>query len=190
MASLLKSTHNTRAILPGRMRFIRSDAPTKLSGGEIQWLWEQHITTIVDLRTPEEQKERPCPLASDDRFSYFCMPVTGGNTLPNTVEDVAQSYIQMSDTQMQEIIDRIWNAKTNVLYFCSAGKDRTGVVSALLLIKAGFSDQAILEDYMLSKDNLADILTSYCAKHPQIDPRIVTPNAQYMKAFLNWYRHQ
>lgn len=41
----------------------------------------------------------------------------------------------MLDSQMYRIIDLICNAKSNVLYFCNAGKDRTGVVSAILLLK-------------------------------------------------------
>ena len=56
------------------------------------------------------------------------MPVTGGNAVPPCREQVAKSYLNMVDGQMERIVDTIWNARSNVLYFCSAGKDRTGVV--------------------------------------------------------------
>lgn len=39
----------------------------------------------------------------------------------------------MVDEKMEKIIDRIMNAESNVMYFCTSGKDRTGVVSAIIL---------------------------------------------------------
>ena len=60
----------------------------------------------------------------------------------------------MLDTQMDKIIDTILSAKHNVLFFCGAGKDRTGVVSAVLLKKLGYDDKTIIDDYMKTKENL------------------------------------
>lgn len=54
MSSLLKSTRNTRALPTGTMRYIRSDAPTNLTDEEIQWLLDNNITTVIDLRSEEE----------------------------------------------------------------------------------------------------------------------------------------
>jgi protein tyrosine/serine phosphatase len=41
------------------------------------------------------------------------------------------------------------------LFFCRAGKDRTGLVAALVLSVCGASDEAILDDYVLSDDPTA-----------------------------------
>ena len=54
MSSLLKSTRNTRALPTGTMRYIRSDVPTNLTDEEIQWLLDNNITTVIDLRSEEE----------------------------------------------------------------------------------------------------------------------------------------
>ena len=51
MGSLLQSTRNTRALPAGTLRFIRSDVPERLTGAEIQWLLDNHITIVVDLRS-------------------------------------------------------------------------------------------------------------------------------------------
>ncbi len=40
-----------------------------------------------------------------------------------------------------------------VLFFCKAGKDRTGLVSALLLSVAGCSDDMIVDDYIRCADS-------------------------------------
>lgn len=90
----------------------------------------------------------------------------------------------MIDRQMEKIIDTIMDAESNVLYFCTAGKDRTGVVSAVLLRKLGYSDEIIIEDYMKSKDNLMDMLTVYAKEHPEVDIDIMIPHVDNMRRLL------
>ena len=85
---------------------------------------------------------------------------------------------------MEKIIDTIMNSKSNVMYFCTAGKDRTGVVSAVLLRKLGYSDEVIIEDYMKSKENLLDMLTAYVKEHPEVDIEIIIPHADNMSRLL------
>lgn len=74
------------------------------------------------------------------------MPVEGGNVVP----------------------------QSNVLYFCNAGKDRTGVVSAILLYKAGMNLEYIIDDYMKSKMNLKNMLESYAKQFPEVNIEVIT----------------
>ena len=187
MSFIFESTQNTRPILEGSLRFVRSDVPTSVSEAEREWLIAKGITTVVDLRTAEESAGKECPLAKDDRFKYYLMPVTGGNRVPSSVDDVSKSYIAMADCRMNEIISFMLSSDSNVLYFCNAGKDRTGVVSAILLYKLGVSYEYIISDYMESKENLRDMLTSYSKLNPHIDINVITPNEQYIKEFIEWY---
>lgn len=184
MSSLLRSTQNTRSLLPDSLRYVRSDVPAHLSGEEIRWLLEQDIRWIIDLRQEEERREKPCPLAASPGFFYHCLPVSGGNAVPASPEQVPLSYLAMVDEQMQRILDSILSSPHNVLYFCNAGKDRTGVVSALLLQKLGFGTEAIVADYMRSGENLRESLQAYAAAHPQADLRVITPCPDYMTDFL------
>lgn len=184
MRSLFQSTRNTRPLPTGTMRYIRSDLPEDLTRQEIQWLLDHHVTTIVDLRSDEEVVRKPCCLKGQDGFVYFHLPVTGGGDTPKSLEHLYQVYWQMVDAQMEKILDTILGAKSNVLYFCTAGKDRTGVVSAMILKRLGFSDEVILEDYMQSKDNLMDLLTAYVRVHPEVDIEIITPHRENMEQLL------
>lgn len=190
MSSLLGSTKNTRAILPDSLRFIRSDVPCQITQEETEWLVKNQITTIVDLRADEERLQKECPLIHNPRFQYYCMPVTGGNVVPQTTDDVSESYIHMVDAQMERIIDVIWNAPSNVLYFCNAGKDRTGVVSAILLKKMGLDMDFIVADYMESKHNLEEMLVSYAKENTNVDIEIIAPHERYIREFLAWWREQ
>lgn len=184
MGSLLDSTLNTRALPTGNMRYIRSDYPGRLSDPEVEWLLENSVTTIVDLREEKEYTVKPCRLEQEKGFTYYHMPVTGGGDPPGSPEAVADSYIEMIDEQMDNIINTIMNADSNVMYFCGAGKDRTGVVSALILKKLGYSDQVVIDDYMETKDNLMGFFTAYVKDHPETDINIIIPNEENIKKVL------
>lgn len=187
MDSLLKNTQNTRAILPDSFRFVRSDVPNCITESEIQWLVDNNIVTVIDLREESERERKKCSLINNSSFQYYCMPVTGGNTIPQSVDDVSKSYIKMVDENMAQIISTIMESDTNVLYFCNAGKDRTGVVSAILLHKLGMAQEYIINDYMKSKENLKNMLDAYAKAFPDVDIDVITPHERYMKEFLEWY---
>lgn len=185
MSSLFQSTRNTRALPTGDLRYIRSDYPGNLSASEVQWLLQNNVVTIIDLREEKEYRVKPCSLESDSRFTYYHLPVTGGGDTPKSPEAVATTYLGMLDEQMDKIISTILEAGTNVMYFCGAGKDRTGVVSAVLLKRLGYSNQVIIKDYMETKDNLMGFLTSYVESHPEVDINIIIPNEENIKRVLN-----
>lgn len=185
MNSLLNTTLNTRAILPDNLKYIRSDVPYKITETEIQWLIENNITTIIDLREEQECQQKKCPLIDNNNFNYLCMSVTGGNAIPQTVDDVSKSYIRMADSYMGKIIETIFSSEKNVMYFCNAGKDRTGVVSAILLNKLGYDREYIVNDYLKSAANLHEMLETFSSQRPEIKD-IITPNRRYMEEFLDW----
>ena len=185
MGSLLRSTLNTRALPVGGLRYIRSDAPLCLTEEEIQWLLDNHITTLVDLRSAQELEHKPCPLQDVAGFTYYHIPVTGGGDTPKSREHLYEVYRGMVGAQMDTILETILNAASNVMYFCTAGKDRTGVVSALLLKRLGISEEVIVEDYMKSKDNLLDMLTSYVKNHPEVDIDIIIPQEENIRQVLS-----
>lgn len=184
MSSLLQSTKNTRVLPTGTNRYYRSDFPENLTDEEIRWLFENHITTFVDLRSDEEAARKPCSLKDIEGFQYFHLPVTGGGDTPKSLEHLHLAYQKMIDDKMKIIIDTIMSAESKVMYFCTAGKDRTGVVSALILKRLGFGDEIIVDDYMKSKDNLMDMLTAYVHIHPEVDIEIIIPHRDNMERLL------
>ena len=184
MGSLLKSTRNTRALPTGTLRYIRSDYPGNLSDEEVSWLRKNGVTTIIDLREKTEYAQKPCRLETESGFTYYHLPVTGGGAVPESPDSVADAYVKMIDGQMERIICVILKAESNVLYFCGAGKDRTGVVSAILLKQLGFSDSVIIEDYMKTKDNLLDFLKAFTAEHPEVSIHTILPREENIKKVL------
>ncbi len=188
MVSLFEHTKNTRTIIDNDLRYIRSDVPTYLSKKERQWLIDNNILTIIDLREEAEQYQKPCPLRNDNAFNYISMPVKGGNAVPTSPNEVALSYINMVDDTMDNIVNTIMNADTNVMYFCNAGKDRTGVVTAIILSKLGYEKQYIINDYLLSGENLKTELLLFAHNNTDIDINVITPQTEYIEKFLEWYQ--
>jgi len=185
MSSLFISTRNTRPVIDDSFRFIRSDVPNKLTDDEVQWLIDHNVTTLVDLRTDAERIKKPVYFASRAEFIYLPLPVFGGDKIPERPDLVTESYMSMLNSRMDEIIFAIEHAESNVLYFCNAGKDRTGVVTALLLLRIGADREKILDDYMQSAENLKAQLKKVTDDHPEIKLDVITPHREYMERFLN-----
>ncbi len=185
MPSLLQSTDNTRCVLPDSFRCLRSDAPLAPTAADIAFLLEHGVTTLIDLRSEAELLRRPCPLAAHPDFTYHHMPVTGGSAMPGSPAEVPLSYLRMVDGEMTRILQTITESTANVMFFCTAGKDRTGVVSALLQRRAGLAREDIVADYVRSRDNLQERFAAFKAEHPGIDAAIYTPAAACMETFLD-----
>ena len=89
---------------------------------------------------------------------------------------------------MPKVFRTIAEAKTGVMFNCTAGKDRTGVVSAILLLHAGVSDEDIIENYVLTREYGKERLALVHKNFPEIDMNIVTPREWFMEEFLRLFR--
>ncbi len=184
MPSLLLSTWNTREIRPGSGRF-RSDVPVHLLPGEVRWLRDvRGVSLAIDLRSEAEQAAKPCALKNIPGITYESRPVITGDIVPHCPEDVPRSYAAMTGGDLRGTLERIWNHPGGVIWFCNAGKDRTGVVSALLLRRMGAGLDEIAADYARSADNLRLMLAEFVARRPDLSLDVVTPREWYIREFL------
>ena len=144
------------------------------------------ITTVVDLRSKEEIERKPDPLAQEPGIRYLHCPLAGDGRVP-APDEVPLSYMEMADGtgQMAGALRAIAEAPQAVLFHCTAGKDRTGVVTALLLWLAGVSEEDILADYIVSGPYLQQMLRAYCEAHP--GAVVCPPQSAYMSSFLRLF---
>ena len=197
--SILESTMNTRELGMYRIqetkhytnsnRIYRSDRCETLSAVDKKLLLDRGITTIIDLRSEQEAKVKPSAFGTDSDFMFFHYPIVEGMLPPNSLEGVPVSYMEIAHTNcMKEVFKTIANAKSGVLFHCTAGKDRTGVVSAILLALAGVSDADIVYDYVISREFNKKRLEAFLKEHPEIDRKIVLANEKSMRSFLELLR--
>lgn len=164
----------------------RGDLPKQVTQADRQLLRELGITTVVDLRSAEEIERKPDPLAQEPGIRYLHCPLAGDGRVP-APDEVPLSYMEMADGtgQMAGALRAIAEAPQAVLFHCTAGKDRTGVVAALLLWLAGVSEEDILADYIVSGPYLQQMLRAYCEAHP--GAVVCHPQSVYMSSFLRLF---
>ncbi|MVB10742.1 Tyrosine-protein phosphatase [Caprobacter fermentans] len=170
-------------------RFIRSDAPVLLTQNETAMLRERNIMTVIDLRYPDEAERKPCFLAGEKDFSYYNFSI-GSGFVPAEEEEIKHSYMTFVHHQsaMKQVFQTMAKADNGVLFHCSAGKDRTGVVSALLLSLAGVEDCDILADYEVSYPYIRPILRKLRENDPSLPAFAGRSKTEYLEDFLKLFR--
>lgn len=198
--SLLKTTQNTRDLggyktisgaVTGYNSLIRSDVQNYPSKEDIELLLSKNITTIIDMRGQRDVIRKPSGFAEVEGFDYYNCQIDEGSGVPESMEAVPVSYMKIAQAaNMKCIFEIIAEAQTGVMYNCTAGKDRTGVVSAILLMHAGVSDKDIIENYVATREYGRERLELIHKNFPEIDMNIVTPNEIFMEMFLRLFREK
>lgn len=194
--SLLETTQNTRdlghyisAASGERLqlwRVLRSDVPCNPSDSDIGLLKAHRIFTIIDMRCEENLQKQPSGFAGREPFSYISIPIREGSSIPESTDAVSTGYLQIAQSgNIPEVFKAVAAAKNGVMINCTAGKDRTGVVSAVLLGLCGVSEADIVADYMLTKANSQKRFERIHQKYPNIDMNIVIPSERYMREFIH-----
>jgi protein tyrosine/serine phosphatase len=167
---------------------IRADNVGRLTDAGWRTVVEHGITRIVDLRWPEEAAEDP---PRDVAIEVVQVSVLGETLREerdyfreldaqlDSVDDVADHYawsyvefLERNRDRFGRALAAIADADGPVIIHCMGGKDRTGLVAALVLRLAGVSLEEIGDDYALSGPNLAAHLEGWLAEAPtEVDRR-------------------
>jgi protein-tyrosine phosphatase len=155
-------THNGRHT---RWRVLfRSDSLHRLGPAEQATLLGLGLRTVIDLRYERELAEFPNVFATSDDVRYVNLPLvatteTEANQFRTEFPSLEVVYRRIVDTrgaQLASIFAALAEpgALPAVLH-CTAGKDRTGVVIALLLRLTGVDPATIAADYTATEPRLA-----------------------------------
>ena len=144
---------------------FRSANLSKINAKTLKKLKDMHLYKIIDLRTSEEASERPDKAI--DNVQYIHMPLLNVKTVGITYEkdtgmkemiealpNMADLYRSMvtseySVSQIKQIIREIIESDGfPILFHCTAGKDRTGIVALLLLSILDVDKSEIIKDYL------------------------------------------
>lgn len=144
-------------------RFIRSEVPRAVTRRGLDFLRDYGVAVSIDLRSPEEIKRIPNLLADEPWVEFINIPVYNkqvagavAKSSPDHFVKWPDLYISMIDSQAEWIRD-VFNALAEksgsgaVMFNCTTGKDRTGMITALLLALAGVSYYDIVADYCVSQ---------------------------------------
>lgn len=143
----------------------RTGELSRLTPDDLAFLRGHGVRSIHDLRTVEERRAQPTAWTGPDApritaFDYtmdasgFAALFQGGIPSAERAREVfAGSYpemLKMQRPQHRALFADLIKGEGPVLYHCTAGKDRTGMATALILSALGVPRETILADYELS----------------------------------------
>lgn len=188
--TILSSIMNARTFsikVNGKTKMcLRCAWPENITDLEIKWLKVNSYTKVIDLRRPYEVEKWPCKLQTADGFEYKNMPITVTNW--ESKEERPYIYKCMVDHNLDKIIEEIENSDSNVIFFCYVGKDRTGVLAAILQYRSNWKWKDIKEDYLKSGEELHDFLVQYAAENPQIEFDALLPCPYLLSIVISQYK--
>jgi protein-tyrosine phosphatase len=143
----------------GRVRWralLRSDALHQLDEGGLAVLAGLDLRTVLDLRTEPETQAAPSMLDGlGARVTHVSILRGDLQALPLDLEAIYRYMVGDCADAIAEAIKALCAADAfPALVHCSAGKDRTGIVIALVLAVLGVPDEVIAADYALSSQYL------------------------------------
>ena len=162
-----------------RMRWglvFRSAHLAELTDGDHELLRRINIKLVCDFRTVEETEAQPDRLPADGSMAYLHMPIAHGKFDPAeavarirkgdiswlTDDFMTNNYLKQIDDfadLWKRFFERLMDSRNRPLAFhCTAGKDRTGVCAALILLAAGVPESTVIADHALSNTYNAPVI--------------------------------
>jgi protein-tyrosine phosphatase len=190
----------------------RSDSPHRLAGDDADAFARLGIRTIIDLRSYAELDRLGRPPLGPTVRAYVHTPLriaapgdgTAGLILADLQRDgtlaLGKLYchlVTQSGEELRTILRLLSDEQAYpALFYCVAGKDRTGIVAAIILALLGVPDDAIAADYAATADSFERFLDlarqddtlGEQATSRQVDPSFLGAEAETMLSFLGWIR--
>ena len=154
-------------------RFIRAAGLEGLTDSDIQILLDYGVKVNLDLRTSSESERWPDRLLALPEIAYYQVSLLDGLDLANPPHLLSELYTEALDhckphfKASFELMTQYLEAP--FLFHCSAGKDRTGMIAALLLDLAQVDQELIIANYTESVRNLGPLIEKFAQEN---DPKL------------------
>jgi protein-tyrosine phosphatase len=163
---------------------LRSDDLAQLTPVGIQALAQFGVQTVLDLRWAEEILLNPSPIgAHAPQIRYIHRSLLAST--PAEWRELSRScekerwkcvVLEQVRPQLRDVLKEIAAAPAGPLLFhCVAGKDRTGLIAALMLTLADVKPEFIAADYAESTQMLGN---AYLKRYEDADPQDVLENVR------------
>jgi len=139
---------------------FRSDALHRLTDADVERVHALGVTTLIDFRTTHELETNGwggIALVSAEHVHLptfdTTRPLLDDEAVRRTLITAPDAYVSMLRNgagAYAAALRRVAASEEPVVFFCAAGKDRTGVFAALVLGLLGVSDADIVADYALT----------------------------------------
>lgn len=170
-------TEDGRALKWGKI--YRSDDLHLLTDEDLKYLSRLNIKSVVDFRSDEERESEPDRLNPD--MTQVLLPIKfqpeelDDETLKNLMKNLTFGTLDSSNllrdfnivivkdfaTEYKKFFRHvIENNAEPIVFHCTAGKDRAGFASAMILTVLGVPREKVIEDYLLTNTYVKDRVDS------------------------------
>ena len=171
-------------------RFWRSSSPSRLSPDEVSAIRDAGVTTVIDFRSVQELER--CGITD-----FHSIPLFAGD--PSNFKDKAMAflkdntlgdfYVIMINKLAKEIaqVMRILKDVSGItLFHCTHGKDRTGVITAILYLLAGACQEDIISNYKISYELIKPVVDPIIERAPDVMKHALRSDESNMETFLDY----
>ncbi|WP_312399965.1 tyrosine-protein phosphatase [Chryseobacterium sp.] len=202
----IKKVHNFREVaniknVDGRTlksgKFYRSGHLHQLKKSSFDELEKLGVKEIIDLRNSKEIAQKPDNLPNGILYKNYSAFEDEGDQLDQAKKLVLKGKVNGSDADkrmldfykdyvienpeiIKKIITEILESDQPILYHCTAGKDRTGIITALILTILKFNKETIYNDYLLSNnyrkklvDKRLSLANNLHVLYPKMDVKVL-----------------
>ena len=147
-------------------RLYRSDSLQELTDADVRTLADElGVAFLLDLRLAEEAVQQGRGPLSTRPVCYLNVPLVDVDApVGRPGERTVNQYLEHleSDPNLVVAVELLATlARRPTVLYCAAGKDRTGVVTALLLRSIGVTEEAVVADYMATAPNMGRIVERF-----------------------------
>jgi protein-tyrosine phosphatase len=156
---------------------LRADDLVQLTPAGLEAMAAFGIETVIDLRWPKEVLASPSPVAtnlSHVRYHQISLLARTAEEWDRVREECTKetwkcTVLDLARSELRSVLQTIADSSSGPLLFhCVAGKDRTGIIAALMLAVADVDPEAIARDYAMSAVRLRDAyLERYSHQRPE-----------------------
>jgi len=176
-------------------RIFRSNSLQELTPEDVRVLMDTlKLRTVIDLRGPDEIASAGIGPLEGESVRYETLPLLDERVeTPGKVVDLGEryrTYLQSfgAKSLVQALTVMADESAHPVVFHCSAGKDRTGVLAAVLLDCLGVAAEEIVGDYCAMQQERAS-LADFLRRRPGYselddDDPILDSSPELMRAFL------
>ena len=171
---------------------FRADALHRLDEAELAELRGLGVRSVLDLRTDSEVDAGRID-ADHLGITHRHYPVLGTSWKPEELdpdadagEILGQLYIHMLDVGAPALTGCLRTMMEDesipVVFHCAAGKDRTGVLAAIVLSLLGVDEDTIVADYSLSGRAMGELMERLTTERPELRTAMDEQPSAYLEA--------
>lgn len=155
-------------------RVFRADNLSRLTDDDCERMRQLGVTTVLDLRTTNELANGCFPVERIPvtfRHLPFLDEIPDPDRFRLAPGMLARQYLEIAEDAASQVGEALSllaeDGATPAIIHCAAGKDRTGVLVAVLLALLGIDDAVIVADYALSAAAMTSLRASLVKKFPE-----------------------